>query len=475
MLSFIQCAKTYTMDKRKFIPIFENDDGDGSPVWFTSRMLDNSYNFNLRNIIKKYDGVVGSGQAYTQELRDQIPDNFCLYPFTHFQLDPDGRARPCCKYKVGDPTWQADVPKLPDVNIGELWEQEEFQNLRGQFLRNEKPSGCKACWDEEAAGITSMRLMREQGGKEHPYATFFHHVSRQYPKTLDLKLSNLCNLKCRICTPFLSSQWIKEIKDLEIRDMGDVNSFTRNSKEKFLANSENVEILKLWAPTIDFLEFYGGEPLMQQEHDTILDIMYNHGNPQKTGLYYNTNSTICKEVLFERWSRFKEIIINFSIDDIGSRFEYERKNAKWEETLHNIKMFKEYAIKHKVNINLRVYTTVSILNVYYLKELFAEIKKLDLQIVLNMVHYPHHYAITIVPDEVKDLFKEKLLSIDTEGILHKESPAIQNVINFMYGEPVNPGLLKTFFEKTHIHDEYRAESFQETFPEFYELIKGYKE
>ncbi len=460
------------MNKNKFISINAIEEKD-LRVWTIAKLLDMDYDLNLRDVINKYSDTEHLDSEYTEELRNQVPDNFCLYPFTHFQLDPDGRARPCCKYRVGE-GWKADAPKLPEVNIGRLWNQEDFKELRAQFLKNEKPSGCKACWDEEAAGITSMRLTRENGGKQHPYATFFRHIPKVSPKTLDFKLSNLCNLKCRICTPFLSSQWIKEIKDLEIRDMGDVNSFTRNSKEKFLADPKNVEILKQWAPTLDFLEFYGGEPLMQQEHDTILDIVYNHGNPQKTGLYYNTNSTICKEVLFERWSRFKEIIINFSIDDIGPRFEYERKNAKWEETLHNIKMFKEYAIKHKVNINLRVYTTVSILNIYYLKELFAEIKKIDLQIVLNMVHYPHHYAITIVPDEVKDVFKEKLLSINTEGILHRDSPTIQNLINFMYGDAPNSTLLQTFFEKTQMHDEYRNESFKDTFPEVHTLLDKFK-
>jgi MoaA/NifB/PqqE/SkfB family radical SAM enzyme len=465
------------MDKKQFIPIYKEDDGKGSFVWFTSKLLDETYNLDLLSIIKNspfYRKEPGYEPEYTETLRKQVPDNFCLYPFTHFQLDPDGRARPCCKYKVGDPTWQADVPKLPDVDIGELWDQTEFQNLRDQFLRNERPSGCKACWDEEAAGITSMRLVREQGGKEHPYATFFQHIPRLYPKTLDLKLSNLCNLKCRICTPFLSSQWIKEIKDLKINDMGSIESFTGNSKEKFSANPNNEEILKQWAPTIDFLEFYGGEPLMQQEHDKILDIMSSHGNPTNTSLYYNTNSSICTESFFKLWKKFKQVVINFSVDDIKERFEYERKNAKWSESLENITRYRALSNQYGVNMHIRIYVTVGVLNVFYLKEFFEEIKKLGVKIVLNMVHYPHHYAITILPTKVKDVIKEKLETIDATNMLHHTSPSIQNIINFMYGNPTNIPLLHTFFEKTTMHDEYRKESFKDTFPDFYELLKGYR-
>jgi len=151
------------MDKKTFIPIFQNDDGAGSAVWYTSEYLDNNYDLQLVDIIKKTKPKAVNkytDQEYTDILRDQVPDNFCLYPFTHFQLDPDGRARPCCKYKVGDPTWQKDVPKLPDVNLDDLWNQDEFQSLRDQFLRNERPTGCKACdWLESKAAKNIHTLL----------------------------------------------------------------------------------------------------------------------------------------------------------------------------------------------------------------------------------------------------------------------------------------------------------------------------
>jgi len=455
------------MDKRVFIEIFKiRDKTENAIPRAIAKELDKDYNLGISDIL-------ASSDPWTPLLEQKVPDNFCLYPFAHFQLDPDGRARPCCKYKVGDASWQDNVPKLPTDDIGALWEQEEFQELRDKFLRNERPDGCKACWDEEAAGIQSMRLTREAGGKEHPFATFFHHIPRVYPKTLDIKLSNLCNLKCRICTPFLSSQWIKEIKDLKIIDMGTMESFTGNSKEKFLENPKNETILKEWAPGIDYLEFYGGEPLMQQEHDRILDIMYGHGTPSNTSLYYNTNSSICNEDFFKLWKKFKEVIINFSIDDIGERFEYQRKNAKWDESLNNIHQYKKFAKLHNVNMKLRIYVTVGILNVFYLKEFVEAIRDLGIELVFNMVHYPHHYSIVNLPTEVKDRVKEKLLSIDLTNLISRESPGIENIINFMYGSEHNVELLKTFFKKTQMHDEYRRESFQSTFTEFYSIIKKY--
>jgi pyruvate-formate lyase-activating enzyme len=454
------------IDKKKFIPILSSNLSKVELARAIAKELDEKYNLDLSS-------VVYNNGDWTELLRDRVPENLCLFPFTHFQLDPDGRARPCCKYKVGDPTWQQDVPKLPESNIDELWDQKEFQLLRDQFLQNKRPSGCKACWDEEAAGIKSMRKQREDAGKDHPFATFFHHIPKTYPKSLDLKLSNLCNLKCRICTPFLSSQWMKEIKDLKIIDMGTHDSFVNNSKEKFSANTDNEEILKKWAPTVDYLEFYGGEPLMQQEHNKILKIMNEFGNPSNTGLYYNTNSSICDENFFKLWAPFKEVVINFSIDDIGERFEYQRKNAKWTDTLKNIELYKEYGKKYNVNLILKVYTTVGLLNVFYLKEFLEFMSQYDMKIMLNMVHYPHYYSIVNIPEEIKNKIESKLLTIDTT-ILDPWSPSTENIIKFMYGSIADMNLLKSFFEKTKLHDNYRNESFKNTFPELNSLLETYQ-
>ena len=97
-----------------------------------------------------------------------------------------------------------------------------------------------------------------------------------------------------------------------------------------------------------------------------------------------------------------------------------------------------------------------------------------MQVVLNLVHYPHHYSIVNLPTEVKDIVKEKLLSTNVNNLLTDWSPAIENIINFMYGSEYDEDLLKTFFDKTRLHDGYRKDSFNHTFPELYELLKKYE-
>lgn len=458
------------MDKKQYVPIMQvTGQSDIKDKLRIAVDLDKEFSLGLTPV------VANQTPAYIKNLKEIVPENFCVYPFIHLQIDPDGRARPCCKYKVGDSSWQHDVPKLPDINLDELWHQPELQELRGQFLRNEKPSGCRACWDEEKAGIQSMRVTYEDAGKMYPESTFFAHIPRHSPRSLDLKLSNLCNLKCRICTPFLSSQWIKEHKDLGLGDASVIKMYTENSREKLFKDPVNAELLQTWAKNIDHLEFYGGEPLLQQEHEQVLSIINDHGNPAQTKIWYNTNTTICEEKFFKLWKNFNEITISLSIDDIAERFEYQRMNAKWAETLDNINKFKAYGKEYNVNLKLQVYVTVGFLNVLYLKELIEFVRdNLQLPLVFNMVHYPHHYSIVNLPDPVKLIVAEKLRSIDLTGVTMLDwSPTIDNLIRFMNDRPFNNEELKVFFFTTRQHDGYRNQEFAKTFPELYNLLKEY--
>ena len=83
-------------------------------------------------------------------------------------------------------------------------------NMRKEFLDGKLPEVCTRCWSEEDAGRTSKRmhtldrlkdiLKHEEEGTEKPKQLYF----------LDLKLGNICNLKCRICGSWSSSKYAGE-------------------------------------------------------------------------------------------------------------------------------------------------------------------------------------------------------------------------------------------------------------------------
>ena len=90
-----------------------------------------------------------------------------------------------------------------------------MKSLRQAFLDGKKPSTCNKCWSVEQAGRKSKRILAYDMLE---YTKVFNKIDYEdiNPKTiqfLDLKLGNICNLKCRICGSWSSSKWAQEQLD----------------------------------------------------------------------------------------------------------------------------------------------------------------------------------------------------------------------------------------------------------------------
>ncbi len=394
-----------------------------------------------------------------------IPDNFCLYPFQSMNLDPDGSVRPCCKFNVSTNEWHDITNKTPTMSIDQLFNQPWIQELREEFLAGGRPKACKACWDEEAAGMTSMRLSLDNAGRKSPLTTIMSYIDQPSPKFLDLKLSSICNLKCRICNGYLSTRWLEESTKLGLLDDFKIRQYKNNAREKFIENPHNLEIIKEWAKTLENIQFYGGEPLLQTEHDIILKTIIETGHAGKIEIWYNTNTTICNKELFELWKHFKCVNLSLSIDDINERAEYERHPIKWSTTEENVKKFVEYQSEFNVRVNCQIVTTVSVFNVLYLDELFEWNKThQNLTFILNMVHFPTHFSIKNFPESFKAAARAKLESYKKYNyMLRNNSPTFDNLISYLEA-PADPELISIFRDSIQVHDEFRKEEFNKTFP-----------
>jgi organic radical activating enzyme len=90
---------------------------------------------------------------------------------------------------------------------------------------------------------------------------------------IDIRFSNKCNYKCRICNSDYSTLWYDE----EVK-LG--KSVLPSSKEIKVSADE----LKFWEsfksllPTVKRLHFAGGEPLFMDEHYATLEHLIEVGN-----------------------------------------------------------------------------------------------------------------------------------------------------------------------------------------------------
>lgn len=396
----------------------------------------------------------------------------CLYPFSNLTVNPTGTVSPCCKYNLNKADGDIDKETLYDKTIEELFFQPAMNNIREQFLNGEQPKACAACWDEEAAGIKSMREHRMSllNTRNHnlKYKDKFDDPNII---TLDFKFSSLCNLKCRICGPYCSSNWLKESLETNQYHEHTIKIFSKYAERKFINKPENFELFKKLLPNLHIVEFYGGEPLMQPEHKIIMNIIKEYVDKQPIGLelFYNTNGTHYDEEAAEVWKKLYAVEINISLDDIGDRFEYQRYPAKWDDVCVNLSKYK--ALTSDL-LRASLYCTVSLYNIFYIDQLIKyNNENLKMIIRFNLLHWPPSMSIKNLPDNIKQVIANKIKALTAEDLKYLDNPRdLESIVNFMMSNPINEQEYNEFLATTKKHDDYREQSFENTFPEFWSML-----
>ena len=356
---------------------------------------------------------------------------FCVLPWVSLETSPIGTVRPCCLADDEIVDNAGEKFNLATANFLDIQNSEHMQDLRQQFLDGRQPQTCRKCFREERSGRTSKRMHTLNRLKhileDHEEWT----VDAKPLLFLDLKLGNICNLKCRICGSWSSStfaaeelQWIRrgeDKKDNHHYHMLKQGAWPRENQQFW---NEIDQVLD----RIQYIEFTGGEPFMIQEHFDMLQGLIDRGVSGKVEIHYNTNGTQWPEQAESIWQHFKTVEIAFSIDDVGDRFEYQRTNAVWAEVIANIEKFKQLRQRHD-NIRLQACITVNIFNVYYLEHVanWAIQQGFDF-IYWNMLHDAYYYSIATLPDKAKTGITAKLQQSQVPKIIVQE---FEKIIEFM--------------------------------------------
>jgi MoaA/NifB/PqqE/SkfB family radical SAM enzyme len=392
---------------------------------------------------------------------------FCVLPWISLEASPIGTVRPCClaEHEITDSG--GDKFNLATATFAKIQNSHNMRKLRQQFIDGDEPETCRKCWNEERAGRTSKR-MHTLDRLKHVIPPQDWTIDAKPIMFLDLKLGNICNLKCRICGSWSSSTFAAE----ELKhDGNNKNSFHYQMLRQGAWPKENKVF---WneidgvATQIRYLEFTGGEPFMIQEHFDMLQGLVVRGLAPNIEIHYNTNGTHWPEDAIEIWRHFKTVEVAFSIDDIGARFEYQRSNARWSEVQENIDRFKELRVAYP-NIQLQVCSTVNVFNVYYLEDVANWIDTQEFDFVYwNMMHDAPYFSVANLPPTAKKAIVNRLI---TAPVSQKHKTEFANIIDF-----INNGkqdMSQLMLEKIRELDIRRKENLAQVEPEFATLI-GYE-
>lgn len=410
---------------------------------------------------------------------DKVSNSFCIMPWVHLHSWPNGNVYPCCLADSDYP-----IGNVKDNTLEEIWNSPDLKKIRTELLKGDKPSVCHRCYMQEDMGTQSFRVSSNN--------QWSHHIDKAVETTdndgtnhdfklnyWDFRFSNVCNLRCRMCGPELSSSWYEE----QIKYYG-VSSTPKALINMNDASKEDVMIyVDRFINDVEEIYFAGGEPFIMEEHYIILEKLIAAGNT-KCRIRYNTNFTSLKFKnwdLIELWKPFvKDNIDNVrvfaSLDAIEEVAEYARKGTKWPAVESNIKRL------HDNGMNVWTSTTVSIFNIFELPRFVDRMYELNIPMdkmqMNNVLTFPYYYCINILPDKLKEyavsILDNHVKKIDgMVGWIHIKN--YYDVIKkYMFTEP-HKSIDESFVALrrfTETKDNGRNESFIDTFPYYKEWYMG---
>ena len=294
-------------------------------------------------------------------------NTFCVAPFTHQSTKTDGSIKACCRA----------LPQIGNINkdtMAEAWNHRIIKQLRLDLVNGVRNPMCNACWNLEDAGVTSLRHKYGFQGNHYEKAlrvveTMWDdgHVTEQ-PAWIEFKLSNLCNLKCRMCHPVDSTKWRSDFAAIEHLNDEAWNRYIDKTgvktKTHLVSYDESFyKELDTHMSNIDMLAFAGGEPFMDENHYKILDSVMD--NASNISLRYATNMTTFqtpKHNALDYLPHFKDVVLAASLDGPPRLNEYIRGDSDSSVIEDNVKMFEGFD-----NIIIHGKITVQALNIFYVR------------------------------------------------------------------------------------------------------------
>jgi MoaA/NifB/PqqE/SkfB family radical SAM enzyme len=428
---------------------------------------------------------------------EQIMPTFCAIPFVSMVVNTDATVQPCCMMQRNTHRLKDDNGKVLTINekLSDSWNSNEMKFIRTEMVSGNKLVGCKVCYLQESSGRTSNRQYANSEwsnklGSKHMFDLIDKAVlnggeldySLAY---LDLRLGNLCNLKCRMCSPFNSSQIAKEHVELEKKDdaykvvwaktFGRFDSRINDVQSWFERDFLWDQIIDL-IPSLKKVYMTGGEPTLIQNNFKFMDECIRKGR-RDIILFFNTNCTNVNKKFTSLIGQFGRVNINASVDGVGPVNDYIRSPSHWEQISANVE-----TLAQMPNVHLGLTPTVQVYNVFNLVDTLKWVDTLNIKYKKNIfvdflinVH-PSHLSVTILPDNIRHKVANDLIEYKNTYLTSSSPELTINSVNGIIGLLQKPRAsdwqeqLARFKTYTHSLDVERGQSLRSISVELADLV-----
>jgi len=375
-------------------------------------------------------------------------------------------------------------------SLHDLWNATEIVQVRAAMARGEKPAACRLCWEREAAGGASRRLVnnsiyRQAGGRlaieELPAeGAATGYVLDRKPDWFILELGNVCNLKCRSCNGLSSSRIAAD----PIHD-----SWTRDSQAPASGPSSGLRLqlapagTTKWFKDVDavadmiasgadgnaILSLMGGEPFLIDSTWNLLSALVDRGIAQRLYVGIATNGQQRSAELEKLAPSFRGFGLTVSIDAYGKLYEYLRHGGTWRNLVDNLRWFRDLP-----NVHVSALPTLQNGNVLDMVNLLRFLDGEKLSLGYNVLSWPAFLRPNNLPTGVRRIALARLRGYLDAECTPANVPVVRAYCNILEeaGDTFDANLFAEFMTFTNDLDASRGENLASASPELAALIRA---
>jgi molybdenum cofactor biosynthesis enzyme MoaA len=349
------------------------------------------------------------------------PTTFCAAPWFQIRKENNNRYRPCCELDVEsssfngktDYAWPLDSPT-------DYLNSEYAQYLRQNLNQGVQLPECRRCWLKESISSRSLRqtindTVTNNCGEhlEQTWVTAYFQQKTNFEFDLlvstDIKVSNLCNFSCAMCSPDDSSQiytiWQKNQSHPIVKQTLNKNStYLKDIKNRFVVSDyDYLDMILDAAPK--HIKILGGEPLIDKKLLQRLTRL-SPSKKSKISLLFVTNGSVDLTEFSKQLSDYKQVNYVVSLDGVGTVLEYIRRGSNWNQIQENILNWN--ACHRPVDVSF----TLQCFNALHVPEFYKWCKTHNLKFSIGMVETPEYLSLKAIPDELRKKIYKKYSASD---------------------------------------------------------------
>ena len=380
--------------------------------------------------------------------RKLLDKNFCVLPWTGFELEPNGIVKNCI---IAEDT----IGNIHQNSIENILQSKKNLEIKTQMLNKEFPNNCTGCYFQEKDRATSFesissRLYYAKELGPHISNNLLDDKNNFDLSHVDLRWNNKCNQACVYCNSDYSSKWAQEL----------------NIKQKF--EKGNVEKVKQYVfkniKKLKNIYLAGGEPLLMNDNKEFLELLLKQ-NPD-VHLRVNTNLSSTGTGVFQLLCQFKNVHWTISVESIEEEYEYIRYHASWNGFLRNLKYIQ--TLNHRISFNMlhfilnykSIFDCVDLLQKAGFHNNSFIIGPLYGPLFLNIKHLPQK-----ILNDVINILKTKIN--EKPGFYLQNS--LENVLKYLT-EPNFYANIELVHNRIKKMDERRNLDSRKIFPKLYEEV-----